>query len=407
MGQGSAWLWGSARFNRGESVSRSHHMDPRAIHHSWDDSLPPALVVESEDIVHFDLLMSGDGQVRLGDSFEDVSFDPNTIYNLSGPVAVSGADVGQTLRVDVLELEHGAWGWSAIRPGAGLLPEDFREGYLRTLNLVRPGPLEFAPGIEVPLRPFMGTMGVSPASGMRLPPFPPHRGGGNIDTSYLTTGSSLFLPVWRPLAMFSCGDPHAVQGDGEVCVTALEAPLRGSLRFTLLPKAMDAPAFLTGRASATEGGSCCTMGIAPDLMEGCRQATRSMIAWLRDRHELTPEDAYILCSLAGRLRILEVVDAGMWNVAMCMPLSIFSDRTRSARWTLDHGARRNPRDALHVSVKRRRGLQGASGRQYLPTRRRKMKALSPARRSGWRAGLEDGRGNQAEAGDGASSVVQR
>jgi acetamidase/formamidase len=171
----------------------------------------------------------------------------------------------------------------------------------------------------------MGVMGVNPGGGARLSPFPPHAGGGNIDNRHLVEGSRLYLPVFLAGAMFSCGDPHAVQGDGEVCVSALEAPLTGSLRLTLIKRAITTPAFVTapgGEATAV-GSQYCTMGIASDLMEGCRIATRAMITWLGEEHGLAREDAYMLCSLAGRLKVLEVVDAGMWNVGMCMPLSIF------------------------------------------------------------------------------------
>ncbi len=303
-------------------MTREHVIDPTLIHHFWDDSLDPILEVESGDVVHFDLLVAVEGQVKPGDTYSDVSFDFDTMYNLSGPIAVTGAEVCQTPCVEVLELEHGDWGWSAILPGMGLLPEDFPVGYLRTFDLRGRETARLTKDIAIPLRPFMGTMGLPPRAGERLSPFPPHLGGGNIDNRYLNTGSRLYLPVLRPRALLSCGDPHAVQGDGEVCVTALEAPLRGSLRFTLQPRRSAAPAFVSGRGDEAAGPAYCTMGIAPDLMEGCRLATRSMIEWLVQRCDLGPEDAYILCSLAGHLRILEVVDAGMWNVAMCMPLAI-------------------------------------------------------------------------------------
>lgn len=306
-------------------MTREHVIDPTLIHHFWDDSLDPILEVESGDVVHFDLLVAGEGQVRPGATFSEVRFDFDTMYNLSGPIAIMGAEVGQTLCVEVLELEHGDWGWSAILPGMGLLPEDFPAGYLRTFDLRGRDTARLTPEIEIPLRPFLGTMGVPPRSGERLSPFPPHLGGGNIDNRYLTTGSRLYLPVLRPQGLFSCGDPHAVQGDGEVCVTALEAPVRASLRFTVQPQRISGPAFISCADDERLGPAYCTMGIAPDLMEGCRLATRSMIEWLCDQCSLRPEDAYILCSLAGRLRILEVVDAGMWNVAMCMPLAILPE----------------------------------------------------------------------------------
>jgi acetamidase/formamidase len=307
-------------------MSREHVIDASVIHHDWDETLEPILDVESGDVVHFDLLEAGYRQVKLGDRFEDVTFDFDTMYSLSGPVRVIGAEPGDTLCIDVLELEHGGWGWSAILPGFGLLPEDFLAGYVRTFDISGRDTADFGAGISIPLRPFMGVMGVNPGGGARLSPFPPHAGGGNIDNRHLIAGARLYLPVFLKGALFSCGDPHAVQGDGEVCISALEAPLRGSLRLTLLKRSIATPAFVTARRDPDGLGSdYCTMGIAADLMEGCRTATRAMITWLGEQYGLTPEDAFILCSLAGKLRILEVVDAEVWNVAMCMPLGIFGD----------------------------------------------------------------------------------
>ncbi|MGH7642323.1 MAG: acetamidase/formamidase family protein [Candidatus Dormibacteria bacterium] len=307
-------------------MSREHVTDSARIHHDWDESLAPILEVESGDVVHFDLQVAGSGQVKLGDHFDDVRFDFETMYNLSGPVAVVGAEAGDTLCIEVLELVRSKWGWAAILPGFGLLASDFPDGYLRTFALDSELGVDFSPGIRIPYRPFLGTMGVNPGGGVRLSPFPPHRGGGNIDNRYLTEGSRLYLPVFLPRALFSCGDPHAVQGDGEVCITALESPLQASLRFTLQKRSLAAPAFLNPGAGGSRAASeeYCVMGLAPDLMQGAQTATRAMITWLSEEHELSREDAYVLCSLAGQLRILEVVDAGMWNVAMCMPLALFN-----------------------------------------------------------------------------------
>ena len=308
-------------------MSREHVIDPRVVHHDWDETVPPLLEIESGDVIHFDLLEAGNRQVKPGDRFEDVTFDFDTLYNLSGPVTIAGAEPGDTLAIEVLNLEHGSWGWTAILPGFGLLPDDFPEGYLRTFDIEGKEAADFGGGITVPLRPFMGVMGVQPGGGVRLSPFPPHAGGGNIDNRHLIEGSRLYLPVFLPGALFSCGDPHAVQGDGEVCVSALEGPLKGSLRLTLLKRTIPGPAYVTAprKARPAGGSDYCTMGIASDLMEGSRMAARAMVAWLGDEHGLEPRDAYMLCSLAGNLKILEVVDAGMWNVGMCMPLSILQE----------------------------------------------------------------------------------
>ena len=183
------------------------------------------------------------------------------------------------------------------------------------------------PGVEIPIVPFCGTMGNCPDRDGSFIPFPPHEGAGNVDTRHLTAGTTFHIPVHLPGARFSVGDPHAAQGDGEVCVAAIECPMRASLRFDVLaapppaPGSSPPPGSLTPRVDA--GGFYGTMGIADDLMEGSRIAVRNMVALLGERHGLEPRDAYMLCSLAGDLKILEIVDAGMWNVGMLVPRSVF------------------------------------------------------------------------------------
>jgi acetamidase/formamidase len=309
-------------------MAREHVIDPALIHHAWDRDLAPALVVESGDTVHFDLLMAGDGQVREGARFEETVFDFDTIYNLSGPVAVAGAAPGDTLEVEILSLEHGEWGWTAFLPELGLLAEDFPDGFLTSWDLRRGRSATLVPGVEVPLAPFLGTMGnCIDEPGQHLP-FPPHHGGGNMDNRHLIEGSTLWLPVLYEGALFSCGDPHAAQGDGEVCVAAIECAMKASLRFHLLERSIPAPSFRTPpgplAASAAAGGYHATMGISPDLMDGAKAAVRAMIVWLVEERGLTREHAYVLCSVAGDLKILEVVDAGVWNVSMAMPLAVFA-----------------------------------------------------------------------------------
>lgn len=308
-------------------MTREHSLGHDRVHHSWDRDLEPILEIESGDVVHFDVMVAGEGQVWPGATYEDTRFDFDTIYNLTGPLWIAGAEPGDTLQIDILELQHGDWGWAAILPGLGLLPEDFPKGYVRTFDLAGRKDAEIAPGVTVPVREFLGTIGTHPGEPARSVPFPPHRGGGNMDNRHLTSGSSLWLPVHVPGALFSCGDPHAVQGDGEVSVTALEGPLSGTLRFSLHHRTSPAPSFRVhpeGVKHFDDRGYHGTMGISPDLMEGSRIAVRNMISWLTEEYGLSPEDAYLMCSLAGDLRIVEIVDAGVWNVAMTMPLRVFA-----------------------------------------------------------------------------------
>jgi acetamidase/formamidase len=307
-------------------MAREHVIDSGRVHHRWDSSLEPTLAIESGDTVDFELAMAGRSQVELGASFEETAFDWETLYNLLGPIWVAGAEPGQSLEIEILHLEPGPWGWTVILPDLGLLPEDFPDPYLRTFELEGRTRVVVAPGIGVVMRPFLGTMGTHPGEPAVAPPFPPHQGGGNIDNRHLVVGSSLFLPIWCEGALFSCGDPHAAQGDGEVCVSAVECDMRATLRFTLHDRSISGPAFSVppGLGSRDADGYLGAMGIAADLMEGAKAAVRALIAQLVDEHGLTREDAYVLASLAGDLHIHEIVDAGVWNVGFTLPRSVFA-----------------------------------------------------------------------------------
>jgi acetamidase/formamidase len=206
-----------------------------------------------------------------------------------------------------------------------LLPEDFTQPFVKTFDLRDGRTARICPQVTVPLAPFLGTMGTQPDSPASAPSFPPHKGGGNVDTRHLIASSTLWLPIWCEGALFSCGDPHGAQGDGEVCLAALECDMRARLRFTVESRTISAPRFQTPGALTPlvdSAGHHGAMGIGPDLMEGARAAVRESIAWLVEEHGLTREDAYVTCSLAGDLKLLEVVDGGMWNVGFTLPLSI-------------------------------------------------------------------------------------
>jgi acetamidase/formamidase len=311
-------------------MAREHVIDPDRIHHAWDASLQPTLEIEPGDVVHFDIRMAGHGQVENGWPYERAAFDFDTLYNLLGPVHVAGAGPGDTLEVEVLELRTGSWGWTSVLPELGLLPEDFPDPYIRYFDLTQGDTTELVPGVRIPIEPFLGTMGTLPDDVEQASPFPPHKGGGNIDTRHLKTGATLSLPVFRDGARFSCGDPHAAQGDGEVCVAAIETDMHATLRFGVRHQRISTPRFLvpgplTPRTDA--GGYYGTMGIHGDLMQGARSAVRGMIELLGQEHGLAGEDAYVLCSLAGDLKILEIVDAGVWNVGFTLPRSVFGDRS--------------------------------------------------------------------------------
>jgi acetamidase/formamidase len=308
-------------------IGMTHHVaDPARIHHVWDLTLEPALTIQSGDSVDFTIPEISREQIRLGASYAETEFDFDTIYSLNGPVYVEDAQRGDVLQIDILKLDPGSWGWTAILPGMGLLADYFPNGYVRTYELSGREAIDFAPGIKVPINPFLGVLGTHPGTAGRQLPFPPHAGGGNMDNRHLTVGTTLYLPVLAEGGHFSCGDAHAAQGDGEVCVSAVETYMDATLRFTLLKDAPGTPAYSVPARSVSDKdnqGYFATMGIHPDLMAGAQIAVRSMVERLSKDYSLTPEDAYVLCSIAGDLRIHEIVDAGVWNVGFTMPNSIF------------------------------------------------------------------------------------
>jgi acetamidase/formamidase len=310
------------------AVGRTEHViDPTRVHHRWQRTLPPVLEIDSGDVVEFDLRVAGDGQITPQSTAGEVQLDFETIYILSGPIYVKGAAPGDTLQIDILRLRPGHWGWTMILSDLGLLPEDFPEPYLKIFDLTDGHTARLADGVRVPLAPFLGTMGVHPYEPDGELPFPPHRGGGNMDNRHLREGATLWLPIWCEGGLFSCGDAHAVQGDGEVCVSALECPMQATLRFTLHQRSIAVPQFTTPPGPLTpqndSRGYHATMGISDDLMDCAKTAVRAMIGWIVENHGLSAQDAYVLCSLAGDLKIHEVVDAGVWNVGMTLPLCVF------------------------------------------------------------------------------------
>jgi acetamidase/formamidase len=310
-------------------MGREHVMPADRVHYRWDNSLRPVLEIEPGDVVIYDLREVSDGQISPTATARDLSrLDMSRVYPLAGPIAVKGARPGDALEIEMLELTAGRWGWSGINPGFGLLPEEAKEPYLHIWDLSSRTATELRPGIHVPIDPFCGTIGVAPETTGSHPVMPPGRFGGNMDIRHLTQGATLYLPVWVDGALFSCGDPHAAQGDGEVCVSAIEAPMRARLRFGLrkgLPipgPQFSVPGPLTPKCDRR--GYYATTGIGPDLMEATRDATRAMLDHLVHYYRLSRQEAYILCSVAVDLKISEVVDAPNWIVSAYLPLQMFA-----------------------------------------------------------------------------------
>jgi acetamidase/formamidase len=302
------------------------HVTRDRFHLAWDPAIEPIETIASGDIVEFDLLDASGGQLTADSTLDDLGrLDFDRVDQVNGPIAVAGAEPGDTLQVDLLEFEPAGWGWTASIPGFGLLADRFADPYLRITRLPPAGGrAEFLPGIRVPVVPFCGEIGVAPPDGPRST-IPPDVFGGNMDTRHLTAGATLFLPVFHPGARLSMGDGHAAQGDGEVCGTAIETPMRAVVRLTVRKDLhVTAPEFLTADVPPVAAGRrYATDGVGPDLLGAARDAVGRMIDWLGREHGLSAVDAYLLTSVAIDLRISEIVDMPNFVVTAHCPLSIF------------------------------------------------------------------------------------
>lgn len=305
-------------------MGSQHHVGLETFHYKWSRSHKPALKIEPGDTVKFDINEVSSWQIKKDSTAEVLkTFDNSKLYPLSGPVFVDGAEPGDTLTVEVLDVKNGDYGWSAIVPGLGIL-EEFKEDYLYIWDLGRKKKADFEKGIKIPIRPFCGVMGVAPPEPKAVDVMPPGRHGGNLDIKHLTVGSRLELPVWVKGALFSTGDLHAAMGDGEVCVCAIECPGQATYRFGLEKKTgLKLPRYRTAGEEKPRRGYQVATGIAPDLMEATKAAVRNMIDYLTKNHGLKKEEAYVLCSVAADLRIHEVVDQPNWVVGASIPLDIF------------------------------------------------------------------------------------
>jgi acetamidase/formamidase len=315
------------------NIRRTIHVHREQWHLAWDNSIAPVATIASGETVTFDALDASCGQITAESTVEAIrSLDFSRVDQINGPIYVEGAAPGDTLEVEFLDLQPADWGWTAIIPGFGLLADEFPEPALKIWRLEggAEGWAEFAPGIRIPLAPFCGEIGLAPGASGAFSTIPPYRHGGNMDTRHITRGTRLYLPVEVPGALFSLGDGHAAQGDGEVCGTAVETPMRTTVRLTVhkdMP--IPEPQFLTGGPLITRTNTApyyVTDGIGPDLVEATRQAVRHMIDHLQHRYGLARSDAYMLCSVAVDLKLCEVVDMPHWTVGAFLPQSIFTTR---------------------------------------------------------------------------------
>jgi len=282
-------------------------------HNKFSKDISPVLTVPSGAVIEVFTEEASDGQIKPGDTAEvlaDLDFDP--IHPLTGPVYVEGAAVGDVLKVTLHKIELQDWGWTAILPGFSFLADQFDEAFLKTYELQEGDKfVNFTDKIKVPLKPFPGVMGVAPATGEMLSTIPPRENGGNMDDPHLVEGTSVYFPVFVEGALFSIGDAHATQGMGEVCGTAIEAPMHIIYEVEVIKgqRAIKEPEYETDDYYAVTA-------VGTSIDEAAKKAVAYMVDYLVSEHDLNRNEAYALCSLAGDLKIAEVVDLPNMLVAM-------------------------------------------------------------------------------------------
>src|SRR6202167_4149886 len=293
----------------------------------------PVLTVRSGDTVEIQTV-SGNPErlVEAGWPADQIPPALNTIYKeipqyqrgpgghlLTGPIAIEGAEPGDVLEVRIREIRMDVpFAYNAFRKGAGFLPDEFDGARMKIIPLDRARNVAtFAPGIELPLKPFFGSMGLAPPpSAGKVNSAPPGVHGGNLDNKELVAGSTLFIPVHAPGALFEVGDGHAGMGNGEVDITAMETSLTGVFQF-ILHKDMH---LKWPRAETPT--HWITMGLDPDLTEATKIAVHETLDFLVNEKKLTREDAYMLASVAVDFEITQLVD-GTKGVHGMIPKSIF------------------------------------------------------------------------------------
>lgn len=294
-------------------ITPNHTLTKDQTHNKWSRAIPPVLTVESGAIIEAFTEDASDEQLLVGSDTSDLnnlSFEP--IHPLTGPVYVKGAAPGDVLAIKLHEIESGNWGWAAIVPGFGFLADQFTEPYIKTFD-INSDQISFNDKIKVPVKPFAGVLGVAPDTDSLLSTIPPRANGGNMDDPFITEGTTVYLPVFVEGALFSIGDAHATQGLGEVSGTAVEAPMRFVYELNVIKGngRIKEPQYETDEYYAVTG-------FGTTIDEASKKAVNYMIEYLVTEHDLSRNDAYMLCSLAGDLHIAEVVDVPHMLVTMHM-----------------------------------------------------------------------------------------
>jgi len=311
-------------------MSSTYRLDSSVVHYEWNNAIAPRLVVDPGDAIVVDTRDAADGYYTPTSTSRDTAArGPMKGHPLSGPIAVRGAGPGDVLVVEIVAMEPAPFGWTHIRPGRGLLPEaEFPESFLQIWNLedraVARMRARSGARVAVPLAPFPGVLGTALDEPGGHTTMPPRKNGGNMDIKQLTAGATVYLPVWVDGGLLSIGDGHGAQGDGEVCISAVEMSARVTLRVGLRQgRPLREPQLRTSGSHASRGAEFGTTAHGPDLFLSAQQAVRYLVDHLVAERGLTREEAYVVASVAADLRISEIVDAPNWIVSAFIPESIF------------------------------------------------------------------------------------
>jgi acetamidase/formamidase len=307
-----------------------HALAAEPTHSVWDRSQEPRLRIEPGDEVQIECVDASGGQVQPGmTTAEYLNIDRTKIHALTGPIWVEGAVLGDVLEIDVLATHHAGWGWSSVVEGLGFLKERFHESYLFHWQLDGESTRSLEPAV-VPVRPFLGVMGVARGDDGKFRTRPPGPFGGNLDVRELCAGSKLYLPVYNRGALFSCGDGHAAQGDGEVCINGIECPLDVTLAFQLhksqQPLAGPIVEASDKAAPDSTADAWVVVETGTDVLAASRAATGRMVDLLVERWGFSDVHAYILCSVAMRLRLSQVVNEPVYTVSAALSKQILPER---------------------------------------------------------------------------------
>ena len=303
------------------AIKPDHILTADQKHNKFSKLIPPVLTVPSGAVIKAETSEASDGQLHAKAGLDDlINLDFGPIHPLTGPVYVEEAEVGDILAVDVLKIELHDYGWQAIVAGFGFLTDRFPDPKLKvhTIDKVRKT-MQFSDKVTIPLMPFAGVMGVAPDTEEMLSTIPPRENGGNMDDPSIVEGTTVYFPVLVKGGLFSIGDTHAVQGLGEVCGTALEAPMTITYRLRVLKDkpAIKEPQYETDQYYAVTG-------FGDTIDKAAKKAVNFMIDHLVANYDISDEDAYMLCSLVGDLKIAEVVDVPNMLVTMHFPKSILA-----------------------------------------------------------------------------------